>query len=211
MSIDEKHLNISIYNDNKDKIEKSQNPSESYLILCNEELNNKLRNAINDISEMNAEKSELESDNERMEKSITYQRGLLHNFNGLNKLYEKKSKLQSNIILNKAEYIINSVQDNTKYRKTMFYNYIITLLFNIFIIFLLENIYIQFIMINLVSFTSYNYLPTIFNCSNDDYINISNKFKNKEKEFQPKVKTVQEEIDMIKNKSDFISDLIDES
>ena len=211
MSIEEKHLKINIYNENKEQIEKSKNQSESYLILSNEELNNKLRDAINDISEMNAEKLELENDNERMEKSITYQRGLLHNFNGLNKLYEKKIKIQSDILKQKSDYILNFKNKYQKFQDTMFYNMVITLLFNLLIILMVDNKFIQLTMINIISLSSFKYLPQVFNCRKDDFTIMDSNFDNKEKVILPKLTEIQEEIDLIKGKNDFISDLIDEA
>lgn len=211
MSIEEKHLKINIYNENKEQIEKSKNQSESYLILSNEELNNKLRNAINDISEMNAEKLDLENDNERMEKSITYQRGLLHNFNGLNKLYENKIKIDSDFLEQKSDYIRGFKNKHQKFQDTMFYNMIITLLFNLLIILMVDNKFIQLTMINIISVSSFKYLPQVFNCRKDDFTIMDSNFDNKETVILQQLTEIQKEIDLIKGKNDFISDLIDES
>ena len=49
---DDNTLHINIYKDNKDQIESSSNKSESYIIIANDELNNKVRNFINQISEL---------------------------------------------------------------------------------------------------------------------------------------------------------------
>ena len=67
-------------------INSSNNPTESYIIQVNEELNNKNRDLLQELETLKSEKESLEEDNEKMEKSSTYQRGLLHNLSELNKL-----------------------------------------------------------------------------------------------------------------------------
>ena len=79
--------------ENQNSIDTSSNRTEAYIILSNEELNNKNRDLLEKVAESNAEKDILEDENERMEKSITYQRGLLHNFNTLNKLEQSLKRL----------------------------------------------------------------------------------------------------------------------
>ena len=66
----DKTLNINIYKDNFKDIESSQNKSETYIILANEELNNKLREQLYHVSKLDEEISDLENDNERMEKVL---------------------------------------------------------------------------------------------------------------------------------------------
>ena len=87
-SPENQHLHINIYKDNQQKIDSSPNMSEAFLITTNEELNNKLRELLNELSTSNAEKDTLLEDNERMEVTVSNQRGLLHNFNGLNSYLE---------------------------------------------------------------------------------------------------------------------------
>ena len=82
----ENPIHINIYKENKEAINSSNNPTESYIIQVNEELNNKNRDLLQEIETLKSEKESLEEDNEKMEKSSTYQRGLLHNLSELNKL-----------------------------------------------------------------------------------------------------------------------------
>lgn len=95
---DDKTFNINIYDKNKKTIESANNKSESYLILSNEELNNKNREFLIEINNLNNTIDYLEIDSDKMEKSITYQRGLLHNFNS-------NKKLQSELIKKYKEHI----------------------------------------------------------------------------------------------------------
>ncbi len=70
----------------------SQTPEQSYLIDQNKQLNNQLKELNNQILEKDSELRDLEADNEKMDASIRYQRGLLSNFNALTK--EKDSVIQ---------------------------------------------------------------------------------------------------------------------
>ena len=104
---DDKHLHINIFKDNtnKNKVEEASNKSEMYLILMNEELNNKNRDYLNELNESKQENDSLTEENERMEKSVTYQRGLLHNFDEINNMRKKLNNIQNDIIVLNKQYI----------------------------------------------------------------------------------------------------------
>jgi hypothetical protein len=74
------NISINVFEKNKDKIEKSSNASEAFLILSNEELNNQNRNFIIEIENLKSQNETLEEQNEKMETSTRYMRGILHNF-----------------------------------------------------------------------------------------------------------------------------------
>jgi hypothetical protein len=95
--LEKKNIHINIIEQGKDDLETSNNKSETYIILMNEELNNKNREQIEEIKDLNSQIVELENQSDRSEKSITYMRGLLKNFVelknmliNLNKLYLDK-------------------------------------------------------------------------------------------------------------------------
>ena len=89
---DNKQVHINIYKPNKEAIEKASNMSEAYIILANEDLNNKIRDLIAEIKEVSSQVDTLTEDNERMEVTLGNQRSLLHNFNELNKKEKEVTK-----------------------------------------------------------------------------------------------------------------------
>ena len=110
----ENPIHINIYKENKEAINSSNNPTESYIIQVNEELNNKNRDLLQEVETLKSEKESLEEDNEKMEKSSTYQRGLLHNLSELNKLEtvisSKQVELQKVLIV-ETEKIAKHIKD----------------------------------------------------------------------------------------------------
>jgi len=74
------NISISVYDQNKEQIEKSSNSSEKFIILTNEELNNQNREHIIEIESLKNENNSLEDQNEKLETSTRYMRGILHNF-----------------------------------------------------------------------------------------------------------------------------------
>lgn len=99
----ENPIHINIYKENKEAINSSNIPTECYIIQVNEELNNKNRDLLQELETLKSEKDSLEEDNEKMEKSSTYQRGLLHNLSELNKLKtvisSKQAELQKVLVI----------------------------------------------------------------------------------------------------------------
>jgi len=105
MSDEDKHLHINIFKDNKDKIDTASNKSEMYLILMNEELNNNTKSYLDDLNTSKQENDSLTDDNERMEKSLTYQRGLLQNFHANNNHRKKLNDIQDSLIVLNQKHI----------------------------------------------------------------------------------------------------------
>merc|ERR1711935_880491 len=99
----QKQVNINIYKQNNDNATDS---SQAYIIMANEELNNQNKDFLNQLNRVQSEIEIIIEENEGHEKSITYQRGLLHNFNELNKLSDKRN--------NKLEDINNTCKEQLK-------------------------------------------------------------------------------------------------
>ena len=93
MSAENEKIHINIFKNNESQIEQSSNKSESYIILMNEDLNNKNRDYIIEIEQLTYQVNDLEEMNDKSEKSITYMRGLLKNIIGLKKLINEVNKI----------------------------------------------------------------------------------------------------------------------
>lgn len=202
----EKPVNITIYKENKESIDSSNNRTEAYIILANEELNNKNRYLIKEISELTAEKDSLEEENEKLEKSSTYQRGLLHNLSELNKLEEVVSKNENK--LNKV--FLEEIQcydENFKSREkniSIFIGLFTTLLL---IESLMGIIDIQSLVSFFVTLISV-YMSGKFNMITLNHISDKN-FKEQRKLIETIIETKNNEINKIKSSSDFLGDYID--
>jgi len=109
MSGEDKHLHINIFKDNKDKIDTASNKSEMYLILMNESLNNTIKMYLDDLSTSKQENDSLTDDNERMEKSLTYQRGLLQNFHAINNCRKELNDVQDSLIVLNQKHIKQTI------------------------------------------------------------------------------------------------------
>ena len=83
MSNPELPINISIYDNNKEKIKNADNSSQEYIIQSNEYLSNQNKQYIIQIKDIQAAHDDLEKDNENIEKRLTHMRGFLHNNNEL--------------------------------------------------------------------------------------------------------------------------------
>jgi len=115
-------LHINIYKDNKESISNSSNRTEEYIIIANEELNNKNRDLNKEVSELVAEKDIITDENERMEKSLTYQRGFLHNLHELNKLHKfiTKNENELNKINLEEQLELKNILKNSEANTKMF-------------------------------------------------------------------------------------------
>ena len=76
----ETKFNINVYEGNKQKIDNADNSTQQYIIIMNEELQNKLRVLQQELNEMKSKNDELESESDKHENSIRYMRGVLKNF-----------------------------------------------------------------------------------------------------------------------------------
>lgn len=202
----EKPVNITIYKENKESIDSSSNRTEAYIILANEELNNKNRDLIKEISELTAEKDSLEEENEKLEKSSTYQRGLLHNLSELNKLEEIVSKNENElnkVFLEEMKYL----DENFKLKEkniSIFIGLVTTLLL---IESLMGIIDIQSLVSFFITLISV-YMSDKFNIITLNHISDKN-FKEQRKLIETIIETKNNEINKIKSSSDFLGDYID--
>ena len=206
--MDDKTVNINIYKNNKETIENSDNKSETYIIISNEELNNRNRELLESMLQLENTISDLENDNERMEKSINYQRGLLHNFNHIknyqNTQLKEYNKFKSKI-LETEKFLVN---ENNKHFKMMQFNIFALCLFSIaFTPYDLYNNIFHIITIISVFFMS----KLIFSYEKDNVSVFMKNYKLKENQFKNKISELESDIKTITSKSDFISDLIDNS
>jgi hypothetical protein len=208
-SEDNQHLHINIYKDNQQKIDSSPNMSEAFLITTNEELNNKLRELLDELSTSNAEKDTLLEDNERMEVTVRNQRGLLHNFNGLKKYEEDRADLFEKMVKSQKEHL-KEIQEFEK--KLANHNS------NIGIVFAFVTMF--FITVGIIDVTSavtfsVALVGSFYGTRNftgftkNDINNINSKYESQLKGIQVNVKEVENKINEIVSKSDFISDYID--
>lgn len=209
-SENDKTLNINIYKDNSKEIETSQNKSETYIILANEELNNKLREQLEHISNLDEQIRDLETDNERMEKSITYQRGLLHNFNAIKCLQGKKITYYENYNSNMSNSIKKDIEFFT-YLYRLYYSDMITLCVAIFIINYIDSrASMLTIFNNIITTILFSFLiPFSCNINIGRFKELEKKYKNIKDTISDEVKKFNDEIDEISSKTDFISELID--
>ncbi len=206
--MDDKTVNINIYKNNKETIENSDNKSETYIIISNEELNNKNRELLESMLQLENTISDFENDNERMEKSITYQRGLLHNFNHIKNYQHKQLKEYNEFKSKISETEKFLVNENNKHFNMMRFNIFILCIFSLVLTpYDLYNNIFHIITIISIFYTS----KLIFSYDKDDVSIFMKNYKLKENEFKNKISILESDIKTITNKSDFISDLIDNS
>lgn len=80
--------NINIYlGSNSEKVLSDASPHERYIILMNDTLQAESKKLTTRVIDLESQIEELESDNDRMEKSKTYMKGLLKNFIEMTKWY----------------------------------------------------------------------------------------------------------------------------
>lgn len=87
---------ISVYEENKERIQNADNSSQEYIILQNEKLNKHNCDFIVQITEKDTHIEELEIDNDKMETSIKNMRDVMHNFSAKIKKQIQIIKLQNN-------------------------------------------------------------------------------------------------------------------
>ena len=210
--LEQKNIHINIIEPGKDALEKSNNKSETYIILMNEELNNKNREQIEEIKDLNSQIIDLEDQSDRTEKSVIYMRGLLKNFVelknmqiSLNKLYVNKytnniQKLDfiNKFILNLNECIKIIPVVSAIILSLIFLMEIINLyeiLMYIFIIGIIGLITIYYTKISTELFYNYNK----FKCNVDEL----------NKTYNQQIKTLENKIKKIEDGNDFLNEYID--
>lgn len=97
-------INISVYENNKEKINNADNSYQEYIIQNNEFINNRNKEYIIQIKDIQNDLDTIEDENDKLEKRITYMRGFLHNSNQIIKAKEKYIKLFFNYHKNIYEY-----------------------------------------------------------------------------------------------------------
>jgi len=91
-------VNIFLGNDStKNDILSSASPQEKYIILINDTLQSENRQHIDRVKELESQVEELEGDIERMEKGKACLKGMLNNFNEMNKMKTKVVKFETEI------------------------------------------------------------------------------------------------------------------
>ena len=101
-----RNISIAVYEKNKSEIDNSSNASEKFIIYTNEELSNKNREYIVEIDNLKNQNDILEEQNDKLENSTRYMRGILHNFT-------EKVKKQDKLIKYYKKYH-TSLKDYTK-------------------------------------------------------------------------------------------------
>jgi len=195
MSSENKTESINIYLGNqetKSSILSDLSSERKYIILQNDTLHSENRTLNNKIIELENQIEELETDSGKMERSLTYIKGMLKNFVEVDKLYrtldkkqtEKQVKMEEKIKAIKSSFICQSFK----------YKIISLLIFLFFCI--LEFHVISFIFDKFM----FLYIFVLF------FNNI--RFKT-DLQYETTIKELRLKIDEIHKAQDYISDLID--
>jgi hypothetical protein len=211
MSFDDKTFNINIYKDNKNLIDTSENKSEIYILLANEELNNKNKDLIQEISKLNQIISDLENDNERMEKSITYQRGLLHNFNYIKKYQQEIIKQYKKYTESNTNHSLTLMTESDKLIKILPASLLSSSIL-IVIMYMFISIDIISCLLLIITFISSKvFIERYYELDENMIIKFINNYEESEKYYLNNIYKNENNIKNIINKNDFIEDLIDNS
>jgi hypothetical protein len=205
---DGKQFNINIFKDHKDGIESVSNKSETYILIANEQLNNTNRELINELKDVQAQNETLTDDNERMEVTVTNQRGMLHNLHGVNVLEKESSQLSSELSKNCK----NEVSDLVKFHKNIMETFKMALVY--FMGFLL--IQCSMGLIDLVTLTTIvtsvvgiGYITLRIHSNEFNIESVSRKYSSPRSELESQLKDIQEKIETTQSSTDHISNFID--
>ena len=205
------HINIMSDNTAKDKVEKSSNQSETYILLMNEQLTNKIRDLEAELNEVRQENETLTEENERMEKSLTYQRGLLHNFDEMNNVRSNLIKILNGYLSNyrantiKVEETTKSIRE-FRFQLYYIYGFLSILCTGIGVI----DVTSLLLMITLL-FTTYYGTLFIFNIDRNR-LNLNKLFENNKEShivIEKDVKSKQKELTDLENSNNHIGEFID--
>lgn len=205
------HINIMSDATSKEKVEKSSNQSETYILIANEQLSNRVRELEAELSEVRQENDSLTEENERMEKSLTYQRGLLHNFDEMNQIHKKCVKslttYLSNYKNNNLE-IKSTIKSIRNFRMQLYYMY--ALMLSLFVSVGIIDIFSSVIVVTLVFFT---YYVSLFVFSIDrNSLNLKKMFEKYEEVYnknETEVKEIKKELTNLENNNNHIGEFID--
>jgi hypothetical protein len=189
------HINIMSDATNKEKIEKSSNQSETYILIANEQLSNRIRELETDLYEVKQENDALTEENERMEKSLTYQRGLLHNFDEMNNVRSNLIKILNGYLSNyrnnttKVEEITKSIRE-FRFQLYYIYGFLLILCTGIGVIDIVSLLLMIVLLFTTYYGTLFSFkidrnrlnLKSIFERNKESYNVIEKDVKNKQKE-----------------------------
>lgn len=190
----QENIHINVYEHNKKDIETTQNSSEKYIILMNEELNNQNKDYLIEIEQHENRIEELENDIDREEKKTVYMRGILKNFYYLNtkeKQLNKEYKKELNENFNKLTNFINFIK--------IFPSILITCLFPC--LSFTDLIFpISIILLYIITFFISYYFSTNKFFNKKDFI-VQNSY--------PIIKSISDEIHKMEKNNDNINEFID--
>jgi hypothetical protein len=148
-----------------------------------------------------------------MEKSITYQRGLLHNFNHIKNYQENKINQYEKRTNSLTEFNSLINDDFNKIHKILYYTLGIYCIFMIIYSLFLTNDFVTVVLniiINIIIILSTFYSnKIIFRFDKNKQIDYINQYLYIDKSYQDIINNIDNDIKNITSKSDFISDLID--
>ena len=205
---DGKQFNINIFKDHKDGIEGATNKSETYILLANEQLNNTNRELINELKEVQSQNETLSDDNERMEVTVTNQRGMLHNLHGVNLLEKEHSQLSSDISKNYKSEVTALV----KFHKSMADMAKMSMVY--FMVLLLIQcsiglIDITYLITTVISFAGIGYMTLQFHNNEFNIDSVSSNYNSTRTELESQLKDIKEKIETTQTSTDHISNFID--
>lgn len=207
--IDDKTFNINIYDNNKNKIETANNKSESYLIISNEELNNKNRELIIEINNLNNNIVDLENDSDKMEKSLTYQRGLLHNFNSNKKLQSELIKKYKKLVTKNIELSNYILEKYNILLKIINYSLLSSVTLVMMSLLIFGDLISILVYIMIIGLSIYVISDTIYNFNLDNFYSRIGKYKADIKIHNNCIITSINDIEKFSKNNDFVSDLFD--
>lgn len=205
------HINIMSDATTKERVEKASNQSETYILIANEQLSNRVRELEAELSEVKQENDTLTDENERMEKSITYQRGLLHNFDEMNQVRSNLVKILTIYLTthrNNSKEIKQTLAKTREFRMQLYYMYALffTLATAIGLISVVNTIFT-------VSLVFGTYYLSIFVFSIDrDSLNMTKLFKSHEESYsstETEVKDKKRELSELESNNNHIGEFID--
>jgi len=205
------HINIMSDATTKERVEKASNQSETYILIANEQLSNRVRELEAELSEVKQENDTLTDENERMEKSITYQRGLLHNFDEMNQVRSNLVKILTLYLTtyrNNSKEIKQTLAKTREFRMQLYYMYALffTLATAIGLISVVNTIFT-------VSLVFGTYYLSIFVFSIDrSSLNMTKLFKSHEESYsstETEVKDKKRELSELESNNNHIGEFID--
>ena len=208
-----KQFHINIMNDanSKERVEKSSNQSETYILLMNEQLNNRVKELESELNTLRQDSDSIAEDNERMEKSLTYQRGLLHNFDEINKNYKDLRGIYTDYV---AKHVkdIDSIKETQKMTESfrMQYYYTMSILFTVMLATGFIN-FVNAVFMAMTVFGSYYLAIYVFRVDRKS-ISVKYLMSQHQEGYQTldtKIKLIETKLDKLHKNNDHIGEFID--